>query len=149
MSGYLNNNSLVVANGMPFDIFYNDGSGFNAGLNVSCTNPTQALNNTYNVSISTRNGTIPHVDVSDARNQLHLHPVDAVELNTTDTENVIIGKACRFRDRIRIDGVNTIMQINNTAGSLLGRTSIDFVDDMGLVYEYEIRNFAETRRGWY
>jgi hypothetical protein len=91
MCGYLNSSTTVVANGMPHDIRYIDGLGFCGGLNITCTNPTQAPNNNYNVVLSARNGTIPHVVVNDQKNQLHLFPLDLAEINTSYVQNVICG----------------------------------------------------------
>lgn len=71
MCGYLNNNSTMVAGGQPFDIKSTDGVGFTSGLNITCSNTTQASNSNYNVILSARNGTITHVVVNDSKNQLH------------------------------------------------------------------------------
>jgi hypothetical protein len=96
MSGYLNNNSTMVAGGQPHEIRYQYGSASSSGLNITCTNTVQASNVNYNVVLTARNGTIPHVVVNDSKNQLHLYPQGLAELNTSYAETVIIGKKQDF-----------------------------------------------------
>jgi len=149
MCGYLNNNrTTMTANGMPFQIRYIDGQGFNSGLNISCMNTTQASNTNYNVCLSARSGTIPHVVVNDQYNQCHIHPQNLLELNTSYAQNIILGKKTRIRDQLWIDAANAAIYVKSTGGAG-SRTSLDFEDDTGLVYEYGIRGSTETPRGWY
>lgn len=148
MAGYLNDNTTVVANGMPHDIRYQSGLIFCGGLNITAINTTQAPNNNYNVVLSARNGTIPHVVVNDQKNQLHLFPLNLAELNTTYAENVIIGNKVRIRNNLYIEGNNASIYVKSTGGAS-SRTSLDFEDDAGSVYEYGIRGSSETPRGWY
>jgi len=148
MAGFQNDNTTMVANGQPHDIRYQSGLVFCGGLNISAINTVQASNVNYNVVLSARNGTIPHFVVNDQFNQAHIHPLDLAELNTSYTQNIIFGKKTRFRDNLYIDGNNSSIYVKSNGGSN-SRTSLDFEDDAGKVYEYGIRGSAETPRGWY
>lgn len=98
MCGYLNNSrTTMTANGQPFRIMYKDGSAFTSGLNITCMNTSQASNVNYNIVLSARNATIPHVVVNDRANQLHLFPQGLAELNTTYAQNVIVGEEMLVR----------------------------------------------------
>ena len=103
MCGWLNSNrTTATANGQPFQILYRDGVGFTSGLHITCMNTTQALNTNYNVCLSARAGTIPHVVVNDRFNQLHLFPQGLLELNTSYSQNVIIGEELLVRKSLQI-----------------------------------------------
>lgn len=93
------NRNSVTNFGQPFRIMYNSGNigTFFSGLHITCMNPTQANSQRYNVILSARNGTIPHVVVNDERNQLHLFPQDVAETNTTFVQNVIVGEEMLVR----------------------------------------------------
>lgn len=98
MCGFLNNNrTTVTANGMPFQIRYKDGLAFTSGLNISCMNTTAGSNTNYNIVLSARNTSIPHLVVNDQNNQLHLFPQNLVELNTSYVQNVIVGEEMLVR----------------------------------------------------
>lgn len=49
---------------------------------------------------------------------------------------------------IYLEARDSMIYIKNN-GNANARASLDFEDDMGAVYEYGIRNSAETARGWY
>jgi hypothetical protein len=124
MCGYLNDNSSVVANGMPFDISYNGDLSYTAGLRISAINPTQATGSNYNIVLAARNGTIPHVVVNDQKNQLHLWPQGNAEINTSYAQNVIIGQHALFRKGIQVGtSQDTSRMISCLDSSMTGGTS--------------------------
>ena len=89
-------------NALPYQIRYISGLAVNSGLNITCSNTSQATNNNYNVVLSARNGTIPHLVVNDQKNQLHLFPQNLGEINTTFTQNVIVGSGILVRQTLAI-----------------------------------------------
>ena len=125
LCGYLNDNSTMVANGQPHIIKYTSGVGFTSGLNITCSNTTQASNSNYNVVLSARNGTIPHVVVNDSKNQLHLFPQNAAEINTSYAQNVIIGEELLVRKCLCVgtsqDTSRLISALDSTQGTATSR----------------------------
>lgn len=121
LCGYLNDNTTVTANGMPFDISYNGGLSYTSGLRISAINTTQAIGSNYNVVLAARNGTIPHVVVNDSKNQLHLFPQSNAEINTSYAQNVIVGSDLFVRKTLQVgtsqDTARLISALDNTQGT--------------------------------
>jgi len=103
-SPYNASDTAGTAFGQSFHMEYRDGPSFGGGLAIRTT-ATNA--GTYSeqdrINLSVDGGAKPYIVLNPKFSQLHLFPQGLAELNTTYSENVIVGEEMRIRKYLKVD----------------------------------------------
>lgn len=97
------NDTAGTAFGQSFQLGQRNGPSFGGGFTI-CTTATASYSEQDRINLAVNGGATPYLTLNPKFNQLHLFPQGLAELNTTYTENVIIGEDLKIRKHLRVDG---------------------------------------------